>query len=221
VQKKIISVIQQKGGVGKTTIAVHLAHEIKKQHPKLKVAIADADPQQSATRWIRRGQANDINSIEAFTVASDGEGKKLRHELAAIDAELILVDLPPAIESVSLRAALYADLMLVPVGASPLDLEAARGAIDVCEEALELDNSKKFLLVPSKVRTSTKAGKELRSVLSEWGPVSQATIGLRVHLSDAAISGEGIHTYAPQSPAHKEIQRLAREVFTLAKRKKK
>ena len=213
--KKIIAIIQQKGGVGKTTIAVHLAHELKNLYPELKIAIADADPQQSASKWIRRGQENEINGVECVMVATDGEGKKLRKELAEIDAQLLLIDLPPAIESVSLRAALYSDLMLVPVGASPLDLEAARGAIDVCEEALGLDPSKKFLLVPSKVRTQTKAGKELREVLSQWGPVSQTTIGLRVTFSDAAISGEGITTYAPNTSAYFEIQSLAEEVYNL------
>lgn len=213
--KQVISVIQQKGGVGKTTLTVHLAHELKRLRPKLKVAIADADPQQSSTKWIMRGKSNGVNGIDVQPVAHDGEGKRLKKELSSIEADLVLVDLPPAIESVSLRAALYADLMLVPVGASALDIEAARAAIDVCEEAIDLDERKKMLLIPSKVRTNTKAGKELRSVLSGWGPVSKATIGLRIHFSDAATAGEGIGTYAPNSAAHKEIKQLAKEIAAI------
>ena len=173
--KQIISIIQQKGGVGKTTLTVHLAHELRAQNPSWRIAIADADPQQSATKWVARGKLTQDVGIEAYTVAADGEGKHLRKELEAIDADVVLVDLPPAIESVSLRAALYAHLMLVPVGASALDIEAAKAAIDVCEEAQGLDGSKKFLIVPSKVRSSTAAGRELRTVLSQWGQVSEST----------------------------------------------
>ena len=60
---KIVSVIQQKGGVGKTTLTVHLAHELKRMKKKLKVVIADADPQQSSYKWIERGRKNDIDGV--------------------------------------------------------------------------------------------------------------------------------------------------------------
>ena len=213
--KQIISVIQQKGGVGKTTLTVHLAHELRAQNPTWRIAIADADPQQSATKWVARGKLTQDIGIDAYTVAADGEGKHLRKELEAIEADVVLVDLPPAIESVSLRAALYAHLMLVPVGASALDIEAAKAAIDVCEEAQGLDGTKKFLIVPSKVRSSTAAGRELRTVLSQWGQVSETTLGLRVAYSDAATTGEGISSYAPSSAAHKEMTELAREVTAI------
>ena len=213
--KQIISVIQQKGGVGKTTLTVHLAHELRVQNPNWRIAIADADPQQSATKWVARGKLMNDSGIDAYTVAADGEGKHLRKELEAIDANVVLIDLPPAIESVSLRAALYAHLMLVPVGASALDIEAAKAAIDVCEEAQGLDGTKKFLIVPSKVRSSTAAGRELRTVLSRWGQVSETTLGLRVAYSDAATTGEGINSYAPSSAAHQEMKKLAREVTVI------
>ena len=66
--KKIISVIQQKGGVGKTTIAVNLAHQLKELYPKKAVTIADADPQKSASNWINRGLKAGFNSIEVLQV---------------------------------------------------------------------------------------------------------------------------------------------------------
>jgi len=213
--KQVISIIQQKGGVGKTTLCVHLAYAIAKACPTLRIALADADPQQSATKWIQRGHANGHLALEVSTVAADGEGKYLKKELAAIDADIVLVDLPPAIESVSLRAALYAHLMLVPVGASALDIEAARAAIDVCEEAVELDPKKKFLLVPSKLRSSTAAGRELRAVLKQWGQVANASIGLRVAYSDAATTGEGMDTFAPKSEANSEVKTLCKEVLNI------
>ncbi len=211
--KKIVSVIQQKGGVGKTTLAVCLAHEVRRQRPDLRVAIADADPQQSAYKWIARGLRNGKNGVGAHAVATDCQGKSLRQELAQIDADVVIVDLPPAIESVALRAALYSQLMLVPIGASALDIEAGKAAIDICEEALSVDETKNFLIVPSKVRSNTAAGRELRSVIQKWGPVSKATLGLRQPFADAAAVGEGVSSFAARSAAHKEIQILANEVI--------
>jgi chromosome partitioning protein len=213
---KIVSVLQQKGGVGKTTIAVHLAHELCRLHPEKAIVVADADPQGSATKWITRGSAAGRTEIRVMPVAVDGEGRGLKRELAALGADIVVLDLPPAVAAVSLRAALYSNLMLVPVGASALDLEAARAALDVCEEATEADSTKKYLLVPSRVQSSTAAGQELRRVLQQWGPVARASIGLRVAFSDAAAAGQGVTTYAPNSAAHQEIQALAAEVCELA-----
>ena len=109
----------QKGGVGKTTISVHLSTQIKESFPKINVVLADADPQHSAATWIRK--ENGKAGVGVTCVATDGEGKYLRSELDVIPADLIVLDLPPAVASVSMRGALYSDLILVPVGASAFD----------------------------------------------------------------------------------------------------
>jgi len=214
-KKIVISVIQQKGGAGKTTIAVHLAHMISELRPKWRVMVADADPQQSATQWLNRGLSREVSELKGVTVAQDGEGKSLRKELAEMEADVVIIDLPPAIESISLRAALYADVMLIPVGASTLDLEAARAAVNVCQEAMELDPRKRMLMIPSRLRSGTSSARELRPVLERWGQVSQVSISLRVALSDAAASGEGINTFEPDGMACIEFIRLATEVLEL------
>ncbi|MDD2500252.1 MAG: ParA family protein [Geobacter sp.] len=212
---KIITVMQQKGGVGKTTIAVHLATQIKELFPDLKVALADADPQQSATVWLNSGTED--CGVSIHQVASDVEGKRLMDELSSIDADLVVVDLPPAIAAISMRAVLYSDLILVPVGASALDIEAARHAVDLCKEAIALDPAKQFLLIPNRVQMNTAAGRELRTVLGKWGPVSKATLCLRVAYADAVMLGVGINSFAPGSPAYQEIGLLAEEVIHLLK----
>lgn len=126
----------------------------------------------------------------------------------------ILRWLTPAI---SMRAVLYSDLILVPVGASALDIEAARHAVDLCKEAITLDPAKQFLLIPNRVQMNTAAGRELRTVLSTWGPVSKATLCLRVAYADAVMLGVGINSFAPGSPAYQEIGQLAEEVIHLLK----
>ena len=212
---KIVSIIQKKGGVGKTTIAVHVAYTLKSLFPHLRVSLADADPQASALNWINRGKKRGFSSLDCYAVATDGSGKMLKQEINSISSDIIIIDLPPAIETVSLRASLYSHLMLVPVGSSPLDIEAARDAVSVCKEAIGLNSEKEFLLVPSRIRKSTSAGKELREVLANWGPVSNANIGLRVALADSATLGVGIDTFSPNSAAHQEITCLAKQVAKL------
>lgn len=208
---KVIGIVQKKGGAGKTTLSVHLATQLKENHPHLKIVIADADTgQNSATKWLKR--SNGLSGVEVYTVADDGIGKHLKKELDILDADLIILDLPPFLDSVSLRAALYSNLMLVPVGPTPLDIEAADDAISVCKEAIEHDSSKKFLIVPNRVQQSTASGRELRSVLESCGPVSRATLGHRVAFSDSATVGVGINKYSPGSQAHREIVELACEV---------
>lgn len=212
---RVVSVMQQKGGVGKTTIAVHLATQIKDLFPSLKIALADADPQKSATVWLQHSEQD--TGVSVYPVAADVEGKNLMDELSGIDADLIVVDLPPAIAAISMRAVLYSDLILVPVGASALDIEAARHAVDLCKEAIAMDSTKQFLLIPNRVQMNTAAGRELRTVLEKWGPVSKATLCLRVAYADAVMHGVGINSFAPASPAYQEIGLLAEEVIHLLK----
>jgi len=207
---KIITILQQKGGVGKTTTTVHLSAALASMHPHLRVAVADADPQGSATIWIKRG--NGGTGVAVYTVAADGDGRNLRAELEAIEADVIIIDLPPALEAVSLRAAIRADLLLVPTGPSVVDLSATRGAVSICKEALDLNPAKRFLLIPNRVQHNTAAGRELRSALAAWGPVSEATLTLRVAFAESAAVGLGVSQYAPESPAAQEIGLLAEEV---------
>ena len=80
-----LAVVNQKGGVGKTTLAIHLAHELKSQFPSLRITVTDADPQKSASNWIDRGTKRGIKDIAVTAVATDGEGKGLKKELDSIN----------------------------------------------------------------------------------------------------------------------------------------
>ncbi|NVN91806.1 MAG: ParA family protein [Desulfuromonadales bacterium] len=206
---KTVVCLQQKGGSSKTTLCIHVATMLKHLYPRKKVAVADADPQQSATMWMGKGAIEDIELIQ---VAQDGDGKQLKKELADINADVVFLDLPPFVESVSLRAALYGNVILVPVGPSELDISAAQRPLDVCNEAVGLDPTKVVLIVPTRVREGTAAGKELRDVLAEMGRVSKATIGMRTAYSDAVSAGVGVNHFAPGTKAYSEIEELTIEI---------
>ena len=199
---KVVVALQQKGGSSKSSLVIHCATMLKHMYPNKKIAVADADPQKSATLWMSKGG---IEDIELVHVAQDGDGKHLKRELAEIDAEVVFLDLPPFVESLALRAALYGNIILVPVGPSELDIAAAHRPLDVCAEAISMDPSKVVLIVPTRVREGTASGKELRDVLNQMGRVSKATIGMRAAISDAVSAGVGINLFAPGSKAYHEI----------------
>lgn len=207
---KVITVLQQKGGVGKTTTSVHLAAALASMHPHLKIVVADADPQKSSSMWINRG--NGKAGITVCQVGTDGDGRNLKSELESIEGDVIVIDLPPALEAISLRAAIRADLLLVPTGPSVVDLAATKSAVSICREALELNPNKQFLLIPNRVQNNTSSGRELRGALSAWGRVSKATLCLRVAFAESAAEGLGVTQYLPESPAAQEIGMLAEEV---------
>lgn len=209
-EKKIICIMTQKGGAGKTTIAVNLGAAIASQYPHLRIAIGDADPQGSSYIWVNRGKG--AAGISVTRIASDGEGKTLKADLNAIDADLIVIDLPPSLEAVSLRCAIRSHLILIPALPSIIDLAATQGAVAIVKEAIELIPDKKFLLVPNRVQNNTSTGRELRGELTTWGPVSETTLCQRIAFSEAAVYGVGVTQYAPESPAAQEIGLLAEEV---------
>jgi chromosome partitioning protein len=209
-KKVYVALLTKKGGSGKSTISVCLAAAISAQHPHLKVVVADADSQKSALTWINRGKG--AAGISAVAICADGEGKLLQQELNEIDANVVIIDLPPALEVLSLRAALRSNLILIPVLPSILDLAACKSAIEIVKEAVELIPDKKYLLIPNRVQNNTAAGRQLRGDLATWGPVSDVTICQRIAYSEAAVYGLGVSQYCPEGPAAQEMGMLSEQV---------
>lgn len=207
---KVISVMQKKGGVGKTTVAVNLAFAMQELQPRLKVGIADADTEQhSADKWLARGQ----HSLQVKKVAEDGKGATLRAELESFDADVVILDLPPAVEALAMRAAIHANLVLIPIGASLLDVDAAKAAVALCQEVAGHDATKKALIVPTRIKQGTKASKQFLESIPSWGKVAKTALSHRIVYSDCVAAGQGVGQYAPGSDAHKEVLALAKEVL--------
>ena len=125
---KVITISQQKGGTGKTTLAVHLAMAFIKYHD-LKVAIIDTDPQGSLGKWFMiRTEKKVSNENLTFKTASlwgaQYESKTLKN-----DHDIVIIDTPPKIESDARPSIEAADLVLIPMAASHVDFWAT-GAID-------------------------------------------------------------------------------------------
>jgi len=141
--------------------------------------------------------------------------------VTAGDADLVVIDLPPHTGAATAAALILADLFVVPVAPSGLDLRAAAKALDMLREARAArgDGKPAALLVPSRVDRRTGAGREIEAALHEMGEPVGPAIGLRAAFVDSATSNDWVGSFAPRSIAHQEIAALAAVVDRITRRK--
>jgi chromosome partitioning protein len=158
----IIAVAGRKGGIGKSTIAGNLAAELMELG--WQVIAVDADPQHSLSAWAAQGQGVLSRAVEKV---KDGDAEALRTKVRSLDkiADLILIDTPPGMPETTFQAAMLADLMLLPCGASPLDLFALKEALALALRARATRRSKKprIRFVPSRVPANGSVAKTAES----------------------------------------------------------
>lgn len=214
---KIIAVVNQKGGPGKTTLTMQLAGTLARRGSK--VLVVDADQQGSATRWA--ASADDEAPFPASVVGLSAAGAKVHREVKKLvnDYDLILIDCPPAADSpVPQSACLIADLALVPVIPSPLDMWAAVGIRKVIEAAGEVNPDLRARLVLNQCQPNTNLTKEVLEILPEFGIGTCDThLGHRQAYRQSAVFGQVVQYLGNRAGAAiEEIEALASEVLTLA-----
>ena len=131
---KVITIAQQKGGTGKTTLSVHLALAFIKYH-NLKVAIIDTDPQGSLGKWFMiRTEKKVSNEGLTFKTASLW-GAQYEAKTLKTDHDIVIIDTPPKIESDARPSIEAADLVLIPMAASHVDFWATGAIVDIAKQA--------------------------------------------------------------------------------------
>ncbi len=205
----ILSVINQKGGVGKTTLAISLAAAFAIR--KLRVLLVDADPQGSALDWVAvRG--------ENAPFAAVGIPKPILHlELhkLAKDYDLMVIDGPPRIYEVARSAVMASDAVLIPVLPSQFDVWAAEETVKLLEQCATYKQSLKAAFVINRKIANTAIGRDVTKALKQYPlPVLTASVCQRVAFAESA-RGRTVLEIDPDSSASKEIQALAKEVQKL------
>jgi len=213
----IIAVAGRKGGIGKSTIAGNLAAEM--MDIGWRVTLLDADPQHSIAAWAAQGAGVLSRAVEKV---KGGDAHALRAKVRSLDdsADLIVIDTPPGMPETTYRAAMLADLMLLPCGASPLDLFALKDSLALALQARAERRSKKprIRFVPSRVPGNTNLGRGLSVTLEQMGKKVLPPIGQRIAIAEAVASGLTMMEYAPHSPARAEFTELARAVDKILRR---
>ncbi len=218
---KIITVCNQKGGSGKTTLSMHLAGTLARR--KNKVLVVDADPQGTATRWA--ASADDDNPFPASVVGLSAASEKVHREVKKFieNYDFIIIDCPPAADSpVPQSALLIADLALVPIIPSPLDLWASVGIRKVIENVEDINETLKARLVLNQCQPKTNLAKEALEVLPEFGiKVCKNYLRQRTAYRQSAVFGQTVQDFGSKaSDAITEVEALTNEILSVLKDKK-
>ncbi len=204
----VITVAQQKGGTGKTTLAANLAAAFA---PSRRVALLDIDPQKSLGRWhsLRRSRAEQAAAL-AF---SDISGWRLPAELERLrrDHDVVLIDSPPQLDTDARVAVRAADLVLVPIQPSMPDVWAAEGTLRLATEERRPAHLMFNRTPPtSKLRDTIAADLAGRRL-----PLLRSTLGNRAGFAHAFAAGLGVTEAAPRSTAAAELRALLAELQEL------
>jgi chromosome partitioning protein len=205
---KIITVAQQKGGAGKTTLTAHLA--IAFAAAGKSVAVIDIDPQQSLTLWYRKREEC-LGDAGAGLLVRQIKGWRLRNEVERLAEEhdIVLIDSPPHAETEAKIAIRGADLVVVPVQPSPMDVWATRPTL-----ALAQGTKAQPLLVLNRVPPRANLNDEMLAEITRFGArLAETRIGNRVAFAAALSEGRAVGESQPHGKAAKEVAALAREIL--------
>ena len=201
----IVGVLNQKGGVGKTTIAVNLASCFSQKGQR--VLLVDADPQGSALAWSAARQAD-----PDFVVV--GMAKPTLHrEIPALakNYDVVVIDGAPRVNELGRAAIMASDLVLIPVQPSPYDIWAAAETVQLIREARQFKESLRAAFLINRKIANTAIGRDVHAALAQFPetPVLDAALVQRVVFAESAARGLSVLEAAPRGEAAREVQRLA------------
>lgn len=195
---KTIAIISQKGGAGKTTIALHLATASALAGHN--TAIIDLDPQASAANWADR-RASEV------PVVLSAHASRLAHEMkrvADMGGDVLIIDTAPHSDSAALEAAKAADLVLVPCRPAILDIEAITNTLDL----VRTTKTPIFVVMNAVAPRGNEVIEAVEAIIALGVEVCPVQLRQRVAFSRALITGQSAEEYEPTSKAAQEVEQL-------------
>lgn len=203
----IISVLNQKGGVGKTTLAVNLARSLMKSG--LPTLLVDSDPQGSARNWhvVGNGDLLDVVGLDRPTIDKDIKKFQLSYDF-------IIIDGAPQLSDMAAKTIICSDIILIPVQPSPYDIWASGDTVDLIKQRQTIaNNTPKAAFIISRQIVNTNIGKEIRSILQQYEfPVFKAGTFQRIAYSNSADNGNTVFEYSSPEPVQ-EINNIKDELL--------
>jgi chromosome partitioning protein len=211
----VIALLNQKGGVGKTTLSIHIAAELA---TNARVLLIDADPQGSALDWSAQRTESARFSVVGFPKPV------LHREIAALSNgyDWVIIDGPPRVNDLARSAIAASDLVLIPVQPSPFDVWAAKDIIDIVKEfSIPKPNLETRFLV-NRLFPNTMLGAEVKDALTSFDiQVLDSAIRNRTEYAKAARAGLTALETEPSGQAAREIRAVVDEVTALLNGAKK
>lgn len=205
----IIAVINQKGGAGKTTLAMNLAAGLTQRG---NTVVLDIDPQGSARQWASMGKGNFSTPVESMSETWDAQG--LHQHYPAF--RYIVLDCPPSLEKQATHQALQTcDIALIPVLPSPIDLWATLQLSQEIEEIKKTNPAMRAYLVINQLELNSALSAAMQDVLADFGiPVLNAMIRRRAVYRSAALEGVSVYQLGKRGMrAAEEIEAIINEVM--------
>ncbi|WP_279392672.1 ParA family partition ATPase [Rathayibacter sp. VKM Ac-2929] len=204
----VIAVLNQKGGSGKTTISMNLARAL--QLDGHDVVLVDSDPQGSARDWAAAAEESPVPTIGIDRPTHSRDVPK-------IQARYVIIDGAPQTAELAVSALSSADLVLIPVQPSPLDVWATADLVSLVKQRIMITGGKlKAAFVISRAGTGTNLSAEIRETLAEYElPVLVTTIGQRVAYPTTAKDGSTVVDTKLDLAASNEVRELAAEVRSI------
>ena len=204
---RIITLAQQKGGSGKTTVAAHLAVALSRDGSR--VALLDCDPQGSLGEWFEAREASlgeDHTGLDFRTASGWGARREARN--LARDYDIVVIDTPPKSDIESRPAIEAASLVAVPVQPTPIDLWATQPTLEmIAKEGVT------SLLVINRALSRVALTEEISAAIRALGhPAAETRLGNRVAFAASMGDGRTILETAPGSKGALEIEALAAEI---------
>jgi chromosome partitioning protein len=199
----IISLLQEKGGAGKTTIAINVARAFRNMG--FSVLLVDSDPQGSARDWHTENEGDVLDVIGLDRPTIDKDIKRFAREY-----DYVFVDGAPHLSIMATKTILCSNVILIPVQPSPYDVWASQSLVELIKQRQEITGGKpRAAFVISRQITGTNIGNEVRDVLKEYDlPVLKCGTYQRVIYAESAARGETVEC----DPARTEINDLALEI---------
>ena len=204
----IIALLNQKGGVGKTTLAVHISTALAQRGRT--VILVDADPQASALDWSANRQADPLFPVIGLPT------KNLHKEMPihAAHYDDIVIDGPPRVNELARAAIIAADVVLIPVQPSPYDVWAAKEIVELLNEAKIYKEKQKSAFVINRKIVNTAIGRDVTEALAGYPiPVLSSAVCQRVAFAESAGQGSTVLEIDPTSVASQEVNCLVDELL--------